>query len=199
MINVGSLPDNNIVTNGSLPNILSNIGSLPNNLTAGSLPHALCFTGSLPNILNNCHVTGSYTVAEWNLMGFRSTKNPANTLFKQVVVEALYHDIYIFPETHSTNDDKVVFTNYEIFSHNRVPPRNVNKGSGGIAIALHLSLVASHTILSVNYGVDGQIALKIKCNITNVTVGVLGLYLSPDSYRYGQNSEEFFNQASFDA
>ena len=29
-----------------------------------------------------------------------------------------------------------------------------------------------------------------------MTIGVVGLYLSPDSYRYGQEAEEFFNQAS---
>ena len=42
----------------------------------------------------------------------------------------------------------------------------------------------------------GQIAIKIKCNNTDIKVGVLGLYLSPDSYRYGQDAEGFFNQAS---
>ena len=45
-------------------------------------------------------------------------------------------------------------------------------------------------------GEDGQIALKMKCNTTELLIGILGLYLSPDSYRYGQNSEQFFNQAS---
>ena len=45
-------------------------------------------------------------------------------------------------------------------------------------------------------GIDGQIAIKLKCNVTNTTIGVLGLYLYPDTYRYGQDPEDFFNQAS---
>ena len=36
----------------------------------------------------------------------------------------------------------------------------------------------------------------MQCKNSEIKVGVLGLYLSPDSYRYGQDSEEFFNQAS---
>ena len=54
----------------------------------------------------------------------------------------------------------------------------------------------SHKLLSIFKGIDGQIAIKLKCNTTKVTVGILGLYLSPDSYRYGQDAEGFFNQAS---
>ena len=50
--------------------------------------------------------------------------------------------------------------------------------------------------MSIFKGIDGQIAIKLKCNTTEVTVGILGLYLSPDSYRYGQDAEGFFNQAS---
>ena len=51
-------------------------------------------------------------------------------------------------------------------------------------------------MLSVLYGIDGQIAIKLKCNLSEMTIGIVGLYLSPDSYRYGQDAEEFFNQAS---
>ena len=57
-------------------------------------------------------------------------------------------------------------------------------------------MLECHTVLTVFKGIDGQIAIKIKCNKTEVIVGVLGLYLSPDSYRYGQDAEGFFNQAS---
>ena len=46
------------------------------------------------------------------------------------------------------------------------------------------------------YGIDGQLAIKIKSNISEITIGILGLYLSPDSYRYGQDAEGFFNHAS---
>lgn len=129
-------------------------------------------------------------------MGFKSKTNPCNTLFKQNVVAALYHDIYIFPETHCIKDEIIHFDGYSIYHKNRVPHARAIKGSGGIAIAIHSSVISCHTILSVFYGVDGQIAVKMKCNKTDSTVGILGLYLSPDTYRYGQDSEEFFNHAS---
>ena len=41
-----------------------------------------------------------------------------------------------------------------------------------------------------------MVAIKMKCNISEIVIGILGLYLSPDSYRYGQDAEGFFNQAS---
>ena len=129
-------------------------------------------------------------------MGFKSTRNYCNTLFKQQVVAALYHDIYIFPETHCLNDENVKFDNYVIYQNNRVPHLKAKKGSGGIAIAIHSSVIFSHTILSVIYGVDGQIAVKLKCNLSEMTIGILGLYLSPNTYRYGQEPEEFFDQAT---
>ena len=50
--------------------------------------------------------------------------------------------------------------------------------------------------MSYYYGLDGQIAIKLKSNITELTVGILGLYLFPSSYRYGQDAEDFFNQAT---
>ena len=130
-------------------------------------------------------------------MGFRSLKNPCNTIFKQQVVSALYHDIFIFAETHCLNQEIVEFDDYKIYHNNRVPHNaNVSKGSGGIAIALHHSLLEYHSIKSVIEGVDGQIAIKLQSNFSELTVGVIGLYLSPDTYRYGQEAEEFFNQAS---
>ena len=129
-------------------------------------------------------------------MGFKSNRTPENTLFKQKVVNHMYHDIFIFPETHCINDENVEFENYLVYSNNRVPNGRSVKGSGGIAIAFHSSLLKSHTILSVVKGIDGQIAVKLKCNISDLKVGILGLYLSPDSYKYGQESEDFFNQAS---
>ena len=129
-------------------------------------------------------------------MGFKSLKNPYNTLFKQQVVAAIYHDIFIFPETHCLNDENVEFDDYVIFQNNRVPHVRAIKGSGGIAIAIHSSVLSCHTILSVCNGIDGQITVKMKNNLSEMTVGILGLYLSPDSYRYGQDSEDFFNQAT---
>ena len=101
-------------------------------------------------------------------MGFKSLKNPYNTLFKQQVVAAIYHDIFIFPETHCLNDENVEFDDYVIFQNNRVPHVRAIKGSGGIAIAIHSSVLSCHTILSVCKGIDGQIAVKIiimKCSL----------------------------------
>ena len=129
-------------------------------------------------------------------MGFKSTRCPYNLLFKQQVVASLYHDIFIFPETHCLNDEIVQFDSYVIYHNNRVPHPRAVKGSGGIAIAIHSSVISCHTILSVLKGVDGQIAVKMKCNKSENTIGILGLYLSPNTYRYGQDTEEFFNQAS---
>ena len=95
-------------------------------------------------------------------MGFKSIRNPYNTTFKQHVLAALYHDIYILPETHCLGDETVELDSYTVYKNNRVPQANITKGSGGIAIALHSSVVESHTILSVYYGVDGQLAIKMK-------------------------------------
>ena len=129
-------------------------------------------------------------------MGYKSLKNPCNTVFKQQVVASLYHDIFIFSETHCRKDETIEFDNYVIYSNNRTVNANSKKGSGGISIALHESIVNSHTILSVVRGVDGQLSLKMKCNFTYQKIGILCLYLSPDTYKYGQDSEEFFSQAS---
>ena len=129
-------------------------------------------------------------------MGFKSVRNPCNTLFKQHVVAAIYHDIYIFPETHCLKDEVVSFDGYVIYQNNRVPHARAIKGSGGIAIAIHSSVLSCHTILSVCNGVDGQITIKMKSNLSEITIGILGLYLPPDTYRYGQDSEDFFNQAT---
>ena len=115
-------------------------------------------------------------------MGFKSVRNPSNMLFKKQLVSALYHDIYIFPETHCLKDEKIEFDNYVTFQNNRIPHVNTKKGSGGIAIAVHSSVLSCHTMLSVLYGIDGQIAIKLKCNFSEMTIGIVGLYLSPDSY-----------------
>ena len=149
--------------------------------------------GSLPHILTDRHAYGTYLVAEWNLMGFRSLRNPCNTIFKQQVVSVLYHDIFILAETHCLNQDTVEFDDYKIYQNNRKPHNpNVTKGSGGIAWAIHNSVLQCHSIVSVIKGVDGQIAMKLKSNYTELLLGIIGFYLSPDTFRYGQESEEFF-------
>ena len=43
---------------------------------------------------------------------------------------------------------------------------------------------------------DGLLGLKLVNNETQFKLGILGNYLSPDNYRYGQDPEGFFNNAS---
>ena len=69
-------------------------------------------------------------------------------------------------------------------------------GSGGIAIALHNSLLSTHIIIGTFKGIDGQLGLKIKNTLNDFTIGILGLYLSPDSFHYGQDAEGYFNECS---
>ena len=122
--------------------------------------------------VSNRHIAGVYTLAEWNLMGYLSVKNPSNMNFKKLVVELLYHDFYIFPETHCFDNETVEFEKCKVFSNNRVPSRHVKKGSGGIAIGIHCSVLVSYTILSVICGIDGQLAVKLKCNDSDIKVGI---------------------------
>ena len=171
---------------GSLPINLSNVGTLPDNL---SIDFENCRNR---DIFRDRHTPGTYLVAEWNLMGFYSAKNPCNTSFKQQVISLLYHDVYILAETHCLNEEKIALDGYIVFQNNRVPVSKVVKGSGGIAVAIHRSVLDSHTILSVVEGIVGQIAIKMKCNSTINLIGFLGLYLSPESYKYGQEAEDFF-------
>ena len=118
-------------------------------------------------------------------MGFQSIRNPSNTIFKQQVISVLYHDFFILSETHCLRNEEVTLDEYKVYHNNRIPSSNVRKGSGGIAIAIHESILSCHTILSVFRGVDGQIAIKLQSKLTDFKLGILGLYLSPDSYRYG--------------
>ena len=41
-----------------------------------------------------------------------------------------------------------------------------------------------------------KISLKIKNNLNEFTIGILGLYLSPQNYIYGKDPETFFNEAA---
>ena len=70
------------------------------------------------------------------------------------------------------------------------------KEFGGLAIAINNSLLETHSIISVIKEKDGQIGIKLKCNLNDVLIGVLGFYLSPDSYIYGQDPKSFFNDAA---
>ena len=54
-------------------------------------------------------------------------------------------------------------------------------------------MLETHIIESIYRGIEGQICLKLKDHLNDFLSGVVGLYLPPDSYIYGQNAEHFFN------
>ena len=54
----------------------------------------------------------------------------------------------------------------------------------------------THDILGTFKGIDGQIALKLQNRLTDFKIGILGLYLSPYSFRFGQDLEGFFDNSA---
>ena len=71
--------------------------------------------------------------------------NPYNSLFKQNIIECLYADFWILPETHAKAEKEIQSENYVVFQHNRVDTKR-NRGSGGLAIAVNKSVLKSHRI-----------------------------------------------------
>ena len=84
--------------------------------------------------------------------GIKSTRNPYYTTFKLNVISSLCNDFYILPETHWLPNKTFVISNYTVYQNNRTPYENVNLGSGGIAIAIHNSILDCHTIKTVIKG-----------------------------------------------
>ena len=111
------------------------------------------------------------------------------------MVANVYADVWVIAETHATKDNELQFDNYVVYQHNRTSNLS-KKGSGGIAIAINNSLFESHELVKIVRGVDGQIGIKLRNQLNDMQIGVLGLYLSPDSYRFGQDPEQFFNEAA---
>ena len=107
----------------------------------------------------------------------------------------MYFDILVIPEHHCLKDQKIEIDNFTIFQYNRESGQSKH-GSGGIAIAAHNTLLHSHEIISSFKGVDGQIAIKLKNKLNDFTIGILGLYLSPDSFRFGQDPDGFFDNCA---
>lgn len=117
--------------------------------------------------------------------------------FKKCVIGSYYFDIVIIPETHCLPGQNIEIDNYKIFQTNRPPLHNSTHGSGGIAIAVNHSLLKYHEVISIlNYNVDGQLAITLKNKINGFTLGVIGCYLSPNSFHYGRDPEGFFNNAA---
>ena len=101
------------------------------------------------------HYYGRYVIGEWNINGFNSLTNPYYTEFKKHVISSIYFDVLILPETHTLPHQFIEIENYKIYQNNRPTLGNARRGSGGIAIALHHSVLESHTVLSVIKGADG--------------------------------------------
>ena len=108
----------------------------------------------------------------------------------------MYFDILVMPEHHCLDNQVIKIENYEVFQYNRQPVGNQNRGSGGVAIAVHKSLLNNHVVVGTYRGFDGQLAVKIKNVETDFILGILGLYLSPDSFHYGQDAESYFNHCA---
>ena len=102
----------------------------------------------------------------------------------------------ILPEHHCLPNEIFDLDNYKVFQNNRpILAGGARRGSGGIAIAINDSLFDTHKLVSVIKGVDGQITVKLRNNLNDFTVGILGLYLPPENYVYGKDPETFFNEA----
>ena len=113
--------------------------------------------------------------------------NGYNNFFKQTVVAKLYSDFWIIPEIHCLQNQSIEFESFTIYQYNRIVNAKNRRGSGGIAIAIHNSVLETHIVVGVFKGNDGQLGLKLKNNLNDFLLGIIGLLLSPDSYFYGQD------------
>ena len=123
----------------------------------------------------HCYELGQYVIGEFNLNGIKSIVNPYNVYFKKYVVSSMYFDFLILPEHHCLPDESFELENYKIYQNNRpILGGGVRRGSGGIAIAINLTILETHTVVSVTKGVDGQISVKLRCNFNDFIVGPNG-------------------------
>ena len=128
--------------------------------------------------------------------GFYSVSNPGNTTFKLNIIERVYSDIWVFTETHAKTNEKIEIPDFKVFQYDRKSNVVYRKGSGGVAIAIRNTILETHSIVSITEGIEGIFGIKLKHNFSDMTLGILGLYLPPDSYLYGKDPENFFNCAS---
>ena len=103
----------------------------------------------------------------------------------------------ILPETHVGNpQQKIEIENYTTFQNNRKNVTNRSRGSGGIAIAVINILLDQLSIISIFNSNDGQLGIKFKNILNDFVIGLVGLYLSPSNYCYGQDAKGFFNNVA---
>ena len=96
--------------------------------------------------------------------GYNSISKPYNKIFKQTVIASLYSDFWILPETHCQGNETINLNEFKVYQHNRNGNAN-RRGSGGIAIAIHNSVLETHEVIAIFRGIDGQIAIKLQNNI----------------------------------
>ena len=136
---------------------------------------------------------GKYILNGWNINGFNTISRPLNKVFKQTIIGSIYADFWVLSETHCIGEEKVELEGFTVYQFNR---ENCKRGSGGVAIAINNSVLETHRVKGIFKAIDGQLGIKLKNEINDLLIGVLGLYLPPDSYIYGQDSGFFFNSAS---
>ena len=151
---------------------------------------AFCFDNFL-SFQRHDLIKSNYTILEWNI------KNNYLMDFKKNIINYVHADFVILPETHCFPHQKLEIENYTSFQNNRKVNNNSVKGSGGIAIAVKNDIFEDHTVLAVfNDIVEGQIALKLKNVKNDLKIGIIGLYLPPDNYIYGQDWKDLTGSSS---
>ena len=145
-------------------------------------------------VSNSMHEdSDEYSIINWNVNGWFTERNPYYLEFKLNVLTYLNASFIILTETHCMDNQVISIDNYTVFQQNRkLANINSRRGSGGVIVAINNSILDNHKVLSV-YKNDGLLGIKIENNETKITVGVVGNYLSPDNYHYGQDPEGFFN------
>ena len=145
---------------------------------------------------DSTYYCNKYTIGQFNVNGWFSTKNPYYTEFKLNVLKCMNVDIVILCETHCINNQSIKIEDYTVYQHDRQPQGGGRHGSGGVAIAIKNCLLFSHEILGMFKNYDGIIGIKLKNRDTDYTIGIMGNYLSPDNYHYGRDPENYFNNCS---
>ena len=159
-------------------------------------PESRLLSVNLFSTIDSSDYCNKYTVGQFNVNGWFSTRNPYYTQFKLDVLKCMNCSIVILCETHCLNDQTIKINDYTVYQHDRQPQGGGRHGSGGVAIAIKNSLLFSHEILAIHKIYDGLMGIKIKNRETDYTIGIMGNYLSPDNYHYGRDPENYFNHCS---
>ena len=115
--------------------------------------------------------------------------------FKTNVLQYINASFIILTETHCLDHQLVSIDNYTIYQQNRpVLNANARRGSGGLVIAVNNRVLRDHSVLGIYKNeTSGLLGIKLKNSTTEFKLGIVGNYLSPDNYHYGQDPEGYFN------